>query len=67
MIKKDHILKFDKGDENNHSKVVAFYVVSSIESSDQLLKKHGITKMDLYLQMSNYRLFDDYDDINMKA
>ena len=36
-----------------------------MESSDYLVRKHGITKMDLHMQMCNLSLFNDYDVINM--
>lgn len=45
------------------SKLLSFYVVCSMESSNYLWKKHGITKMGLHLQMCTLNLLNDYDVI----
>jgi len=45
--------------------MVALYSISSIEISDNLLKKHGLSRIDLFMQMNNQKLFVDYEIQNM--
>ena len=64
-LNKDDILKMERSVLHHSSKLLTFYVVCSMESSDRLFRKHGISKMDLHIQMCNLDLFNDYDVINM--
>ena len=58
---KDGVLNFDRELFYGSAKIVAFYSVSSMESSDNLLKKHGLSRIDLYMQMNSQKLFEDYE------
>ncbi len=64
-LTKDDILGMDKSVFHDCTKLLSFYLVCSTESSDHLLRRHGISKMDLYMQMGKVSLFHDFEIINM--